>query len=66
MDMNRRGEIALAIVKVIAHREGPERMLKHMGKLKLVAEATGIELDDLRTFFELLARELVKDWFSSK
>lgn len=64
MDQNRRGEIALAIVKALARREGPENLLRLLGKLDKVAEATGVELDEIRTFTELLVKDLVTDFFA--
>ena len=63
MDPKRQGEIALVLVKALAHREGPEKMLRHVGKLSEVAKATRIEIVELKTFFEILLKNLVTEWF---
>ena len=66
MNLERQGEIARAIVKAIAKHKGPEQMLEAVGKLDKVAQATEIELEDIKTFTEILIRELVKEWFTIK
>jgi hypothetical protein len=64
MTKERQGEVALAIVEALARREGPQRMLKHIGRLDKLAELTGFDLNELRTFTELLTTKLVKEWFT--
>lgn len=66
MDAKRQGEIALVILKALARREGPEKLLRHISKLDKVANVTGIELDEIRNFAEILVRDLVKDFFAEK
>ena len=66
MDSKRQGEIALLLVKALARREGSERLLGHISKLNKISEVTGIKLDELRTFTEILVKDLVKEFFAEK
>ena len=63
----RKGEIALALMRAQAKKEGlrlqPERIRRSVGQL---SGKTGIPVDELMEFGELIAQELMRESFHAK
>lgn len=59
MDQNRRGEIALVLIKALARREGALKFGAIRQKLDKISDVTGISVEELKSFSELLRHELV-------
>lgn len=66
MDPNRRGEIALKLVKYFVARRSLHLAPEAMRELGNVAKTIDIPLEELKVFLKPIAEELVQEFFTAK
>ena len=66
MDRQKQGEICRDLVKLLANREGVERVTENLHRLQGISSQTGIPIVELVELTKIIVDELVDENFAKK